>query len=527
MSAAPTSRDRGFTLVELIVTVVMIALLAGVIAASIIVILRSEDGVVATTSESHDTQQIVNYLPFDVESGPSSAAAYRAAVGGAGGDRGTGCSSTGNENVLTIDITDRRLDLAEQRVAYQLFVDGASARIDRIVCTSLDNGVTWNEVETINVADALDGTAATIASATVIVDNDTLPPADQQVIAVELTYTQRGDVESITAAPREEQPLATSGVCGSDPLAATRNIDTFVEGDVHLDGTAVKSALYVGGRLSFEGGPEIAQSNANMPDLGPGSPYNNVGLFAGSVTWGASSGTARVRSGTNVVVQDGNYVGSATGPISAFGGSPEITLSPGGAVIPPVGTELPVPAGAAFIELRSCSDRLAELPDSCNNGSCADHVGLPAGYPGTAVATGPQLDLVLTPDIANVLNLDESNLLDLEEVTLNPGAATIAETTPLVINVASTIGGTVNFTPPVISGSGSTTIHVIWNFPNAAVVNLVPPPTGNVELRGTLMAPYSTVTSQVSIQGGVIARNFVMEGASLNDVRSFEGEFGW
>ncbi|MDW3215416.1 MAG: collagen-binding domain-containing protein [Ilumatobacteraceae bacterium] len=517
--------DEGFTFVEVVVTIVVIGLMSSVIAAAIIVILRNGDGVVSSTSESHDTQQIVSYVPLDVASGPSRADAYRAATGGAAGDRGSGCDDVGNENVLRIDVTDRRLTVVDRRIAYQIVSTGETARIDRLVCEF--DGTTWNSTSVLNVADALDGTASPIAEATVLVSNPAAPIVDQQVTGVEVRYVQRGDVETIQAAPREELPLSSSGVCGPDPLGATKNIDTFIEGDVHLDGTAVKSSLYVGGTLTFEGEPDVAQSNANPPDLGPGSPYNNVGLFANSVGWSASSGTLRVRSGTDAVVQDGNYVGGSSGPISEAGGTPRISLQgSGGQIIAPVGTDLPVPPGAAFIELRSCSDRMAALPDSCKNGACASHVGLPTGYPGTASAGGPQLDLTLVPNQVNVLNLEEANLLDLESIQLNFPPSQINQNTPVVINVGSQIGGTITFNPPTLVGIGSASVHVVWNFPNADVVNVVAG-AGASTVDGTIMAPYSVVTSTISIKGGVIASEFYMSGSSLNASFSFEGIFGW
>ena len=136
-------RDRGFTLVELILVVVMLGLVTGVIAAAVVVFIRSEGGVVATAAESQDTRQMVNYFPLDIESGPSRADAYRATFGGASGDSGSGCSEVGSENVLRIDITDRRLDLVDKRIAYRLVTTAEQGRIDRYVCTF--DGTAWTE----------------------------------------------------------------------------------------------------------------------------------------------------------------------------------------------------------------------------------------------------------------------------------------------------------------------------------------------------------------------------------------------
>ncbi len=297
---------------------------------------------------------------------------------------------------------------------------------------------------------------------------------------------------------------------------------------MRLVGTTVKSSLYVGGSLSFASGPEVAQSSPNAPDLGSGSPYNNVGLFAGSIDWDGSSGDLRVRNGMDAVVQDGNYVAASGDLTKPPGGSgPKVRLSPGGTVIAPAGPQLPIEPSAAFFELRACADRLAELPDSCNNGACASYAGLPTPYLGTAVEPGPQLDLDLDANKTNVLNLEEHNLQELSSggIQINTTGAAIDATTPLVINVATAIGGTVNFVPPAIAAAGTAPIYIIWNFPNAAVINVMgSPPT---QLRGTLMAPYAHVTSTISIEGGVIAHSFTMSGPALNDVRSFDGTIGW
>ena len=526
---APTdtdaTRDRGLTLVELVVTVVMISLVTTVIAASIIIIFRSQDGVVAATAESHDTGQVVSYLPHDIESGPSRADAYRATIGGDPGDSGSGCDPVGIDNVLRIDVTNRRNDQIDKRIAYRIVSGSAQSRIDRYECTF--DGSNWIEDAVVNVADYLDPTAAPVAEAEIFVSNPAAAPADQEVIGVELRYVQRGETESIVAAPREEQPLGSSGLCGTDPLAAALNMASFVEGDVELHGTAVKSTLFVGGTLTFHGGT-VGQS---VPDVPVPPVPSDIGLIAGSIDWANSSGALEVKSSKDVIIEDGNYHwvpsgGTSSVTAAATSSSPSVSLGNGGVAIAPAASPVIV-AGDAFAELRACSDRLAGLPNSCNNGACAVHTQLPAGYGGTDTDAG-NTKLDLTVGKANAFNIDESNLADLQAIQLDfaPGDQPDVAT-PLIINVASAIGGTVSFIPPTLQGSGANSVYVIWNFPNASVVELLAPPTGSIELRGSLLAPYSRVMSEVSIQGGVIANQFEMFGSSLNDVRSFQGELDW
>jgi choice-of-anchor A domain-containing protein/prepilin-type N-terminal cleavage/methylation domain-containing protein len=508
-------RDGGMTLIEVVVVVVLIGLLAGAVSGAIIVVFRSQNGVVATTAESHDTQQIVSYLPLDVQSGPSRASAYRAAVGGAGGARGTGCDEAGDGNVLRIDVTDRRLDIEERRIAYQLSDTAAGRRIDRHVCKWDDVALAWVLETSTNVVDLLDRDVdlATAATAEVIASGD-------EVVAVELSYVQRGDTEVVRAAPREEHALSTSGVCGVDPLSAAVDFDAFIEGNVHLIGTSVKSRLFVGGTLTFDG-PVVVAQTGSLPEVEVPDPHRDLGLLTGSVDWAGSTGTLTVRNGKDVLVEDGLYTSDADGPVSSPDPGPTamIDLQGGGQVLTP-GSAPVIAPGTAFAALRACSDRLAELPDSCANSTCAAHVDLPDDYGGTTESP----TLHLTPDLANAFNIDVGNLVQLQNLDIDFAAShQVNETTPLIINVASASGATVEFEAPVVQGSGSTTVHIIWNFPNAGLVRLL----AGDGLRGTLMAPYAAVEAWADIEGGVIAQHLTMHGGSLSQERRFDGTFAW
>jgi choice-of-anchor A domain-containing protein len=152
-------------------------------------------------------------------------------------------------------------------------------------------------------------------------------------------------------------------------------------------------------------------------------------------------------------------------------------------------------------------------------------VALPSEYPGTGSAGSNETWLSLTPGVANVLNLDQSNLIDLQDEIIYMPANVVSDETPLIINVATEQGGSVEFTPPTMQGLGQSTVHVIWNFPNASnvtVQNAAPA----VGLAGTLFAPYATVTSYADIKGGVIARDFVMYGGQLSDQNAFSVDAG-
>ena len=522
-----TNEDEGFTLIESLVSIVLMGLVTSVVAAAIVVIFRTDDSVVSLTAESQDTRQVVNYLVSDVQSGPSHADSYRATVGGQVGDHGSGCNDIGNENILRIEITDRRADVVEKRIAYRLVQQGAEARIDRYVCV-ISGGLWVPDGPVLNIADALNTSVVPIAEARLFVDNGTLAVANQLVQRVELRYAQQGATEVVAAAPREEDPSSSSGLCQSDPLRAVQNIDTFIEGDVTLHNTTVKSTLYVGGKLTFDGSPSVAQSNPQPTNLP--APFTNLGLLVGGVNWGASTGTLSVQNAMNGIIHDGVYT-VASGqyrPPTGSTSSARITFQGSGAPInPPPATKVIAP-GDAFFELRACSDRLAGLPSSCNDGACASHVGLPTGYLGTANPTSNQLRLTMVAGKTNAFNIDAANLVNLGSgsgIQLQfDGPGSPGQTTPLIINVRSAPNAVIDFAAPDLQANGNTPVYVIWNFPNAGQVIIR---TGNGELRGTVLAPYSTVTSYANIGGGVAARHFEMFGSSLNSTWSFDGRLAW
>ena len=504
-------RDDGVTLVELVVVVVIIGLLTTVIAAAVSVVYRSDSAVSTVVGESHDTQQLVNYFPLDVQSGTDVAADFFTLDGGAHGDPGSGCSDIGNDNVL-------RIDLADRRIAYRLVITPDDAELDRYDCRLA--GLVWEEVSVVNIADSLDTTAAEIVSTSLVVDDPlATDPEEQRVRLVRLQYSHTRELRSIQAAPRVEPLSASAGECGSDPLSATRAMDTFVEADVHLHGTNVKSTLGVGGSLSFEGtGSRVA--SASVGQIPQVAGHENVYLFAGSINWGASENTLDLNSG-DAMIFDGNFDLQPQGsnwrlvdPTFASSATVRLSNPPILAPAPP-----PIDFGEAFVELQACSDLLASLPAGCDF-ACAEHVGLittsGGAYPGTA--GDPDPTLVLVDGKANVLNIPEANLAQLDSIKFE--AIKPAQTIPLVINVAS--GASITFTPPQIQAAGNLPIYIIWNFPNATSVSIV-----GSTLRGTVFAPYATVTSTQSIEGGVVARRFVMSGSSLNDVRAFDGFFSW
>lgn len=506
-------RDAGMTLTEVIVVTALLGLITTVLAGAIGVVFRSESGIVSTVAESHDIQQAVNYFHLDVQSGPHSPDAYKSSRDT---DRGSGCSDAGDDNVFRYDDGDRRL-------AYRIAIAGGLASLDRVECAW--DGTAWTERSVVNIADALDATGPTVVEADVIDAN-----GDDEVDRVEMVFAQRHGDEVVAATPRAEVGVAASrGDCADDPLEATQNFMTFVEGDVHVDGSQVKQSLAVGGSFSFEGNVSVGQ-NMNQPSEYPVTPgYTNASLLVGRVDWTTTAadgnGSATLHSGTDgVFVDASNTDRTAQGQnVRVFelgdgNEKPVIKVQNGGVVHQDVS---PISFPDAFADLRLCSDLMAALPAGC---SCARMVSLTNvnGGPYEGTAANDSVKLVLQPGVANVLNVPIANMDQLHDIkwsSLFP-----LPSAPLIINVAG--GPDLTFTPPQVQGAGRTAEAIVWNFPNVTGTLTITGGGGD-GVWGTVFAPYADVVADVKVEGGVVAENLVFSGSSINPSRSFDGTIDW
>ena len=508
------ARDAGFTLIEVIVTVVLTGILAGVVSAAVIVVLRNEDGIARTIGESHDLQQAVNYLPYDVGVAPTDPSAYS-----------TSGSATcgGGTNVLSIAYPDGA------SVSYVL---NSSTRLDRVACDT-----SGSVTETINVADLLDASAVPPAAATLNTDGGT-------VVDVRLSLARQDAGQAdVVAAPRSLDTLADAvtigGSCNStDPLEETQGFLTFVEGEASLSGNSqTYKAIGIGGELTFHG--------AQVASHGGNDTYRpaSVGIYANTVNWAESSGTLVVEGAPNGhVVLTGEVEGvdittAKNGSITyirEFGssGAPQIKAQKGQLKPPNPGHTIQFPS--AFTELRACSEAIAQLPSSCDG--CAAHVvplhinSNPSNlipYNGTG-----DLKLDLTPNTTNVLNIGESRLAAIGAITPTYLDVTPSATDSFVINVMDDdpsnnvdvdgdgqIDSVVRLANPMRFQNYTTS--VIWNFAGIDQVEL---PNG---IWGTVYAPFSRVEVDDNIQGNLVAAEVDITGGVINEDRSFGGTIQW
>ncbi len=519
LTARRRERDRGMTLIEVVISTAILAMMMTLVVGAISVVFRSHSGVTNTTASSHDIQQAVSFFYHDVQSGPAELAAYRVA-GDGGGPTGSGCDDAGDDNVLRFDAGDRR-------IAYRLESHGATAELDRVECVADASG--WTERSTVNIADALDDSDGDAVVAQIVASSEDPDRVDRVVLSFASVL---GSDEQVSATPRAEiaaeSPPTTSSLCTDGPLDATEEFQVFIHGDMHVDGTQVKQSLAVGGALSFDGNVAVAQNMNQAGDFPTASGLENAGLLVGSIDWAGTGSNASMTVHSGADAAFGDFSGSDQGTqgqkavVFELGDAnerPDIGLQAGGTVLT---GSTSLDFDAAFEMLGACSERLGGLPNSC--ATCAEHVELTNNSGGAyeGIAHNPQVQLVLTDDTVNTFNLDEGNLAALTHLKWDSVAP--SATAPLIINVAT--GSDATFESPQVQGAGSTASHIVWNFPNVTGT-LTITGGGGSGIWGTVMAPYAHVESSVKIEGGVVARSFEFGGSSVNPSRSFDGDVSW
>lgn len=486
---APRHGDAGFTLVELVVSIVLIALVATVISTAVIVMFRSESGAIRVTSESHDTQQGVNYFPLDVHAGPTLAASYDTSPGAGG------CVAEGT-NVL-------QFDKGTQRVAYRLTVDGKTGRLDRHVCDLPIGGT--STLVSVNIADRLDASGGAAASATVFTDGSF-------VESIELHLSQDGTDALVVASPRSE-PRNTPGDCQTgNPIEASRGYGVFIEGDVVLQSGEVTGWLGLGGTLTWFDNVTVASQNMSGVD-----PI--YGLYAETVDWaGDEASPAEVLTvGTKGAALGGAFF-QAGDLVYESNGSSENFIDLAGPSNPSAeSTAGQISFATDFDELRDCSAQIARLLDICALEGCANEVEVTASLSVVKVCS--------SDSIPQVLNVPESYFDG--SWTFDSGGAGgcqgFSQTRPLIINVID--GGdetvTIAATPVDWKNLGDRK-NIIFNFPNASHVII------ENGFYGQVLAPFAHVETYGNLEGGVVASRWTHHsGVVDSDADLFDGEIEW
>lgn len=504
--------DRGNTVIEIVMTIAILGIITSVVFGGIGVIFASKDGVSTRVAEAHDLQQLISYLPSDVQAGPLEVAAYSTSTSGASG---SGCSPDGSDNVL-------RIVDGESSTAYTVIDEGTGvARLDRYRCSG------GAVVDVVNIADRLVVSAETEpASAEVVLKADTtgVPEVDHVILSLNQTT---GDSQ-VSASPRSEPMLAapvTGGDCSNDPMEETLGFATFVRSDVHLtNNPQIKWASGIGGSLSFANSASIGQNINSDAELPTVTPFGTA-LYIGRVDWARSSGTLTMHSNRDVVIDDRSNTTIAANGKSAWwltGNSSDPKISANGqSDILPIDEEIDFEN--AFATLRACSLAMAQLPNAGCAG-CAVHLEIldqngSGPYPG--VASGTNMKLQLTPGKANVLNISAADFAAMGNMSFVSSQPD--QNTPLIVNIMDS-GRVVLPRFPNQGGIGNWVKSTIWNFPNATEVVMQ---SGNDGVWGTVFAPQAHVVSSVKIEGGVVAASWDHDAREVNGPRVFTGSIAW
>lgn len=525
-------RDSGSTLVELLVSIGMLGLIAGVIAAAVSVVFRTERPVNTLIGESHDVQQAVNYFHLDVEGGPSLVAEWVIA-----GTRGTGCSTAGDQNVVRFDVDDERGN-AFRRIAYRMTVTTSGARLDRHECTMPNGSGGFLSESTLNIADRLDTSSGPAVTVSVV---PRAAPDAATVDRVVMRFAQTITDEDFSATPRAGRDVASEAApCEANPLRHALGFGAFVEGNVRIqdvvDSTKViiQGSLAVGGVLSWQGQVQVADATVNnMPG------FTTVGLYANQVDWASNTDPASSismfpgGSNRNAVlglpyhVVSGNPnraykdIAAAESQVITRGNFFEVTAV----------TPNPVDFALQFGKLEECADALGRLPAGADAAFIDPKANLSGSddYPGAGNPGGANLYLDFPDAVASVLNLTETQLASIATINKTSGSP-LANGKPLVVNVVDVTGEgnvTFNFATASWQNVGDAKF-VLYNFPNA---------TGTVTFEqgvyGTIFAPYSHVVTRGYVQGAVVAKSWLHEGGVTNaevdnrEAKLFAGDITW
>lgn len=492
-------RDSGTTFVELVVVVGILGILSTVIAAAVSVVFRTDSGVTATISASHDLQQVINYFQTDVQSGPIDEDAYRET---SGQPAGTGCSDSGDDNIF-------RFDDGARRIAYRVVVDGAEAHVDRYVCAFVDGN--WVEWSVDNLVDSLDADGP---PAEVEIDTD---GDDVSSVTLHLTFGDRS--EEMTASPRAQrsaEPVSPSdgdGPCPSSPLDPTLGFGAFVAGDVTLDGGEVEGTLALGSDLRWDRDLHLAKSDKN-------NSYSGVALYVSEVDWTDEKGdTLKVSASTggDVAIGDDDYYYSSDDRLyqdsSHDSSNIEVKQSDDVVGLADVGV---IDFDGRFDTLVSCSAALTMLSEGANS---IDPLATncESSYSGSG-----DLCLRVDSDGINVLTIPESVLDTVGTIDIDGPPP--SETRPLIINVIDDGDGEIALTTESDGWDNSGQAkNVLWNFPNTTELTI------DERLWGSVLAPLAHVITEADVTGAIVADRWSHEDGTISNDgdNRFDEEIDW
>lgn len=171
-TADPHRRDRGVTLVEVAIGVVLSSMLVSAVAAAVFVVLRANPNTTDRIDDARSTRGLSTMLSHDTMSTPP----YEpeATVGGALGGFDIDTAANGNnndcggpgQNIVHLQWTELANDGTDETYVanYRFVTSGSEARVHRLICVDEGSGFTsLGELKLTPILDAGSPPSATIA----------------------------------------------------------------------------------------------------------------------------------------------------------------------------------------------------------------------------------------------------------------------------------------------------------------------------------------------------------------------------
>jgi prepilin-type N-terminal cleavage/methylation domain-containing protein len=285
MTTNAPERDGGFTLVELLISIALIAIVMPVLAASFTVVLRTTPSVGERTDNAHTLQGIVTWLAQDIDSTPPTGFDLDPTTP-------SGCTLSPGTNLLRLEWSENAGSGVVRYVAnYRHVLVGSSYFIQRVTCRGVGAGPLGNTLAR-SASSALPpipaGWVAGQLPFRVIATRDTA--GDVTLVSFEV-QTLTGQVVRTDSAPKnpantlaptstESMPTAPVTTTTSTTVPATTTTDPFVSTTTSTTSSTTTTAppcVILTKVLS-------ATSMKNTDPNGNGNSATNVGVLAQPVT---------------------------------------------------------------------------------------------------------------------------------------------------------------------------------------------------------------------------------------------------
>lgn len=208
-------QEGGFTLIELLVTMSILGIVATSLSSAITVFLRNQVRVTTRIANSNDLQNLITWLPHDVNSAPPSGISLVSTDS-------SGCAgASGGSNVLLLTWTEWVSGVTTTyRVSYRTEQTGATIRLKRYYCTGTGGVGSLGSPQVLNVSNDLlaSGPAPVAVAVTPSLIAFTLTEADGKKFRV----------DSVRKNPDETLPAVTSPVTTIAPTTTVAPTTTTI-----------------------------------------------------------------------------------------------------------------------------------------------------------------------------------------------------------------------------------------------------------------------------------------------------------